>query len=286
MNLPETINDRARLMIRSAWVTMGIPFDVPMVNEKSEGIIDVEALFMATFLFMQQDRMVTDLPAWVIRFKGIINHQKLKSMFKSCPEKHKRTIIKNLNQTSFGATPESFKKIFTLKKIPPREIIQDIERRSSKLNSLNHVSQTSIMLKNRLLYGTGFRADLITITQIKNIKMTGKYLSTLLFTADSTISRILNDLRSCKFLDQDNERIRLANYYPGMFLSSQTILNLYEIIDAEEFRSEELKKETHENLSFKNDWFCMQLLPSFAPKRLSENSFVRSTEKCNPESRF
>ena len=265
MNLPETIKDRARFMLRSAWVTMGIPFDVPMVNEKREGIIDVEALFMATFLFMEQDRIVTDLPAWIIRFKDIINHQKLKSMFKSCPEKHKRTILENLNHDPFGATPGSFKRVFGLKSLPSREMIQTIERRSSKLNSLDHIAQTSIMLKNRLLYGTGFRADLITITQIKNIKMNGKQLATLLCTADSTISRILNDLRSCKFLDQDNERMRLANPYPGMFLSSQTILNLYEIIDAEEFRSKELKKEAYENISFKNDRFCMQLLPSSAP---------------------
>ena len=262
MDLPKTIKDRARFMIRCAWVTMGIPFDVPMVNEKREGIIDVEALFMATFLFMEQDRIVTDLPAWIIRFKEIINHQKLKSMFKACPEKHKREILENLNHDPFGATPGSFKRVFGLKSLPSREMIQTIERRSLKLNSLDHVAQTSIMLKNRLLYGTGFRADLITITQMKNIKMNGKQLATLLCTADSTISRILNDLRSCKFLDQDNERIRLANPYPDMFLSSQTILNLYEIIDTEEFRSEELKKEAYESISFKNDRFCMQLLSS------------------------
>ena len=265
MNLPERLKNRARFMIRCAWVTMGIPFDVPIVNEKREGIVDVEALFMATFLFMEQDRMLTDLPAWIIRFKDIINHQKLKSMFKSCPEKHKRTIFKNLNHDPFGATPESFKRVFGLKNIPTKESVQTIERRSLKLNSLNHIARTSVVIKNRLLYGTGFRADLISITQIKNIKMNGKQLATLLCTADSTISRILNDLRSCKFLDQDNERIKLANPYPGMFLSSQTILNLYEIIDAEEFRSKELKKEAYENINFKNDRFCMQLLPSSAP---------------------
>ena len=145
-------------MIRSAWVTMGIPFDVPMVNEKKEGVIDLEALFMATFLFMEQDRMVTDLPAWLIRFRDIINHQKLKSMFRSCPEKHKRAIFKKLNHDPFGATPESFKRVFGLKNIPTKESVQTIERRSLKLNSLNNVAQTSVMIKNRLLYGTGFRA--------------------------------------------------------------------------------------------------------------------------------
>ena len=220
---------------------------------------------MATFLFMEQDRNEMGQTAWIIRFKDIINHQKLKSMFKSCPEKHKRTIFKNLNHDPFGATPESFKRVFGLKNIPTKESVQTIERRSLKLNSLNHVARTSVMIKNRLLYGTGFRADLISITQIKNIKMNGKQLATLLCTADSTISRILNDLRSCKFLDQDNERIKLIDPYRGMFLSSQTISNLYEIIDAEEFRSKELKKDVYENISFKNDRFCMQLFPSSAP---------------------
>lgn len=265
MNVPETLKSRAHFLIRCAWVNMGIPFDVPIINEKREGLIDMEALFMATFLFMEQDRMVTDLPAWIIRFKGIINHQKLKSMLKFCPEKHKRTIVKNLNQDPFGAMPESFKKVFDLKSISTKESFQTIERRSLKLNSLNHIARNSVMIKNRLLYGTGFRADLISITQIRNLKMNGKQLATLLCTADSTVSRILNDLRSCNFLDQNNERRKLTNSYPGMFLSSQTILNLYEIIDAEKFRSKELKKEAYENIAFKNDRFCMQLFSSSAP---------------------
>jgi len=130
MNLPKTIKDRAHFMLRSAWVTMGIPFDVPIVNEKKEGVIDLEALFMATFLFMERDRIVTDLPAWIICFKEIINHQKLKSMFKACPEKHKRKILENLNHDPFGVTPGSFKRVFGLKSLPSKEMIQIIERRS------------------------------------------------------------------------------------------------------------------------------------------------------------
>ncbi|HBF42302.1 MAG TPA: hypothetical protein DDW42_01490 [Desulfobacteraceae bacterium] len=51
--------------------------------------------------------------------------------------------------------------------------------------------------------------------QLKNFKMNGKQLATLLCTSDSTISRILNDLRSCKFPDLDNERKRLTNPYPN-----------------------------------------------------------------------
>jgi hypothetical protein len=34
-----------------------------MIDEKVNGIIDVEALIMTTLLLVEQDRMVTDLPA-------------------------------------------------------------------------------------------------------------------------------------------------------------------------------------------------------------------------------
>jgi hypothetical protein len=181
-------------------------------------------------------------------------------LFKDSPEKHKKAIVQKLHQGPFGAAPASFKKIFDLEEIPTSEISETIEMRATKLNSLENVAQFSIMVCNRLLYGTGFRADLIAVTQIKNLKMNGKQLAGLLCTDSSTVSRIVNDLRACGFLGQDNERLKNANPYPGMFISSDTVWNLYEILDAEEFRSEELKKAMHENLNFKHDRFGMQLI--------------------------
>ena len=263
MNLSRAIENKASQIIRRAWVNMGIPFDAPMVNEKKEGIVDVEALLITTFLLMGQDRILTDLPAWIIRFKDLINHQKLKTMLKGSPEKYKNAVVEKLNQGPFGTTPESFKKIFGLRQIPTGGIRETIEMRASKLNSLEHVAQSSIMINNRLLYGTGFRADLITITQIRNLKMNGKQIAEILFTASSTISRILNDLKACQFLNQDNERVRNTNPYPGLFISSHTFQNLYEMVDAEDFRSEELKKATFENLNFRYDKLGMQLVPCF-----------------------
>jgi hypothetical protein len=260
MNLSEAIKDKANLILRRAWVNMGIPFDVPMVDEKKMGIIDVEALLSTTFLLMGQDRIVTDLPAWILRFKDLINHQKLKTILKASSEKYRKAVVEKLNQGPFGVTPDSFKKIFGLQQIPTREVMEIIEIRTSKLNSLEHMAASSIMLNNRLLYGTGFRADLITLTQIKNLGMNGKQMAELLCTAKSTISRILNDLRACQFLDQDNETVRNINSYPNMFISLHTLWNLYEMLDAEEFRSEQLKKATYENLNFKHDRFGMLLL--------------------------
>lgn len=258
--LSKILSDRANSGIRRAWVNMGIPFDVPMVNEKSEGIIDVEALLFVALVLMGRDRMVTDVPAWIIQFGDLINFQKLKTIFTISPDKYKDGLIEKLNQTPFVSTPAAFSKIFGLEKLPPGERMETIRRRAAKLNSVSHVARSSIMLYNRLLYGTGFRADLITITHIKNLKMNGNELAKLLCTADSTVSRILSDLRACQFLDKDNERVTNKNPFPGMFLSTQSVWNLYEILDAEEFRSEELKSAAYENLNFKQDKFCKLLV--------------------------
>lgn len=260
MNFAESAKSRANRILRSAWANMGLPFDVPTIDEKKEGIIDVEALLIITFLIMQQDRMVTDLPAWIIGFRDLINHQKLKSLFNAASMKYRKTLLEKANHAHFGAAPNSFKKIFDIQQRPTREIIETIEIRTNKLNSVEHVARSSIMLRNRLLYGTGFRADVITVTHIKNLRMSGREIAKLLCTNSSTISRILNDLRACQFLDRDNARVRLANPYTGMLLSTHSVSNLCEILDAEEFQSEELKKATHENLSLKHDRFGMQLL--------------------------
>jgi hypothetical protein len=260
MNSSQAITNKAQQILRRAWVNLGLPFDIPMVNEKKEGIIDVEALLLATVLLMEQDRIVTDVPAWIARFQDLINHQKLKSMIQASPEKHRMAILKIVKQDSFQATPSPFKKIFGLHGHPLKTVIETIESRKGKLNSVEHVAQSSIMISNRLLYGTGFRADVITITQIKNHKLNGKRLSDLLCTANSTISRILNDLKACKFINQEHERVKNADTFPGMFISSHTLRNLYEILDAEDFRSPELKKAAYENLDFRHDQFGRQLL--------------------------
>jgi len=259
MRLSGARRDKAKVLVKSAWVNMGLPFNAPMVDENREGIIDVEALLIITFLLMERDRLVTDVPAWIIRFGDLINHQKLKTLVTVIPGKHKHAISEKLAWGSFGAAPSAFRKIFRIKEIAQKETVDTIESRISRLNSPEHAAQSSIKLRNRLLYGTGFRADLITVTHIMNLRMSGKEFADLLSTNSSTVSRILSDLRACRFLDGNNERIDLKDPYPGMFLSAQSIWNLCEILDAEDFRSGELKRATYNGLNFKHDRFGMQI---------------------------
>jgi hypothetical protein len=253
------LKKRANPAIKAAWVAFGIPFDVSMIDEKVDGIIDVEALIMNTLLLVEQDRMVTDLPAWLGRFSSLINHQKLKTMFITTPRRHRSVILENLNKTLLTAAPKSVRNIFNLE--PPSDsVMKTVQMRADKLNTLENVAQASVMIRNRLQYGTGFRADIITLTNIRGFATKGTQLAKVLCTNDSTVSRILSDLRACRFLDKDNERVGPTDPYPGMFVSSQSLWNLCEMMDAFEFASQELKRGTLENLNLRHDGFGATVL--------------------------
>ena len=254
-----SLKKKANPVIKGAWVALGIPFDVPVIDEKVEGIIDVEALVMATLLMMEQDRVITDLPAWLRRFSSLINHQKLKTMFNMTPARHRSAILENLNQSPISAAPKSVRSILNLD--PPSDaVMKTVQMRAKKLNTIENVAQASVMIRNRLQYGTGFRADIIALTNIKGFGMKGTQLAKILCTNDSTVSRILSDLRACRFLDQENERIGPTDPYPGMFISSKSLWNLCEMVDAVEFTSEKLKGATLENLNLRHDGFGTKVL--------------------------
>lgn len=249
------LKHEANRLVEGAWVTLGMPFDFPIIEEKAQGIIDVEALIIATLLVMREDRLVTDLPAWVNLFSNLINFQKLKTIFRGLSGEHRRLINANLNRIHFYDTPRAFRNVFGFRSQEAGSIDETVRSRTQKINTIENVAQMSLMIKNRLLYGTGFRADLITLTHIKKIGMKGTDLAAMLCANNSTISRIVSDLRACGFLDHDKERIKPFELYPGMFMSSQSVWNLCEMMDATQFSFEELKHGILENINFKNDAF-------------------------------
>jgi hypothetical protein len=259
-----TFKQETNRALRRAWVTLGIPFDLPMIEEKKDGIIDVEALIICTLLVMVKGRLVTDLPAWVNRYSDLINFQKLKSIFEKLSEPNRQLILDNLDNSQFYTMPKAFGNIFNLRKQIAGTLDGSVRSRITKINTAENVARVSLMIKNRLLYGTGFRADMITLTHVRNISMKGTDMSALLCTNNSTISRILNDLKAGGFLDQDKERIEPFNPYPGIFISVSSVWNLCEMMDATQFSLEELKMGVLENIHFKNDafgkWISSKLL--------------------------
>jgi hypothetical protein len=250
-----TLKQETSRVVKAAWVTLGIPFDFPMVEEKVDGIVDVEALIIATFLVMEKDRLATDLPAWINRFSSLINFQKLKTIFRGLSRKDRAFILTNLKQAHFSSTPAAFRNVFGLKAQSDGTVSETIGLRAPKINTIENVSQASLMIKNRLIYGTGFRADLITLTHIEHIGMKGTELARLLCANSSTVSRILNDLKASRFLNQEGERMEPSELYPGMFMSVVSVLNLCEMMDATQFSLQELRKGALENLNYKRDGF-------------------------------
>jgi hypothetical protein len=251
----KTLKHEANRLVEGAWAALGMPFNFPMIDEKAQGIIDVEALIIATLLVMREDRLVTDLPAWVNRFSHLINFQKLKTIFRGLSEERRKLILANRNRMPFCDTPKAFISVFGFKAQEAGTIEETVRSRALKINTIENVARMSLMIKNRLLYGTSFRADLITLTQIEKIGMKGTDLAALLCANNSTISRIVSDLRACGFLDHDKERIKPFEVYPGMFISSKSVWNLCEMMDATQFSFEELKHGVLESINFKNDVF-------------------------------
>jgi hypothetical protein len=266
MKSKASLKKTANRSLKGAWAALGIPFDVSAIDEKEDGIIDVEALIMTTLLMMEQDRMATDLPAWLGRFSSLINHQKLKNMFKTTPSRHRSLIMENLKASPFRAAPNSVRTIFNLE--PPSDsVTKAVQMRVDKLNTVENVAQISIMIRNRLQYGTGFRADIIALTNVKGLGVKGTQLAKVLCTNESTVSRILSDLRACRFLDQDNERTGPTDPYPGIFVSSHSLWNLCEIVDALEFESPGLKRGVLENLNLRHDGFGRRVVLDLAEAR-------------------
>ena len=148
-----SLQKKANATIKGAWVTLGLPFGLPMIDEKDEGIIDVEALIMTTLLMMEQGRIVTDLPAWLSRFSSLINNQKLKTIFRTLPQEHRTVILEKLSQATFHGAPKSFKNIFNLIEPSTDFISETIHMRLHKVNTIENVAQASIMIQHRLLYG-------------------------------------------------------------------------------------------------------------------------------------
>ena len=236
-------------------MTLGMPLDFNMIEEKADGIIDVEALIIATLLVMERDRLATDLPAWVNRFSSLINFQKLKTIFRGLSRQHSELVLTNLNQAYFMTTPKAFRNVFGLKTDSVGNGGETVRLRTRKINTIENVAQTCLMVKNRLTYGTGFRADLITLTHIENISKKGTDLAGLMCADNSTVSRILNDLKASRFLNQDGERVGPFEPYSGLFMSVVSVSNLCEMMDATQFSLRELKEGTFDHLNFKHDVF-------------------------------
>jgi hypothetical protein len=255
MTLWARLDNELNALLERSWKTLGLPFAGPPIREEQDGIIDVEALIVVTLLRGLEGRFETDVPAWLRTFGGLVHHQKLKSMVRSMAPKHRERLWEHAKQShAFQGAPKSVHQALGMETPAPSERVGAIlESREGKLSTPEHVAGDALMVYHRLLFGTGFRADVVALTQVKGLAGKGARLAGLLCTHDSTVSRILRDLRACGFLDGDNERTLPFPARPGLFLSTRSVWNLCEVMDAEQFQSEQLRRATIDSLDFKHD---------------------------------
>ena len=232
-----------------------MPFAGPPIQEKRHGIIDVEALIVVTLLHGPEARFETDVPAWLRTFEGLVNHQKLKSMIRRMPLKHREALQTHVcRTTAFRGAPKAVHQALGIETSGATERIEEtFKSRQAKIAAPDQVASDSLMVFHRLLFGTGFRADVVALTQVKGLAGKGARLAELLCTHASTVSRILRDLRACGFLDGDNERTQAFEAFPGLFLSTRSLWNLCDILDAAQFRSRQHREATLKGLDFKHD---------------------------------
>jgi hypothetical protein len=82
---------------------------------------------------------------------SLVNHQKLKTMFKTMAGQHKSVIFEKISQAPFGGAPKSIRNIFNLKEAKSEAFSEAIHMRGRKLNTIPNVASASIMIHNRLL---------------------------------------------------------------------------------------------------------------------------------------
>ncbi len=255
-------DDELKVFLERAWSTLGLPFAGPPIQEKRHGIIDVEALIAVTLLHGPEARFETDVPAWLRNFEGLFHHQKLKSMVRRMPIRHREALRDHARRsTTFRGAPKAVHQALGIETSGTTDRIeQALKPRQAKIAAPDQVARDSLMVFHRLLFGTGFRADVVALTQVKGLAGKGARLAELLCTHASTVSRILRDLRACGFLDGDNERTQAFEAFPGFFLSTRSLWNLCEILDAAQFRSRQHREETLKGLDFKHDEMGRRLI--------------------------
>jgi len=69
--------------LEKGWATLGLPIQSEMVNESKEGILDPEALIVATVLFASDARLLKDVVVWITTHEGLLIHSKLAACVRS-----------------------------------------------------------------------------------------------------------------------------------------------------------------------------------------------------------
>lgn len=258
----------AKDLLSRAWTNLGVLLPKSPVDERKLGIIDPEALILSTLLVLPDARFSLDATAWLQVHTDLLNHQKLKSMVALLSAKETTSLREIISDGPWQAYAPLLR-LFHFETNPSAKIMSAVKMRHDKLAAVSRFAPQSIMIRNRLLYGTGARADIISILETqkrtRDRNGNGASLANQAGTSTSTVSRILSDLRSCGFINEHNEIVKRQEYKTGFFISSVTPVNITRFLDARQFKNEKLAESALQEIDTRDDNFT-QLLFDAATK--------------------
>lgn len=244
------------------WRCLGLPFSQVPAEEAEVGLIDPEATLLLTLVFARDSRVLTDVPAWLVRYSDLLNHGKIRSLLALLPSGLQGRAAAKMREGLFVACPPLVKKAFGIKKRPGHEAVRTIRSRAGKIRPAAALAASCRMIHNRLYFGTGFRADLVSVIQSTAFALRVKQVAGLIGCAESTASRILRDLQACGFLDPHNQPREQREPARGLFISAVSLSNLSGLAEAAQFESASLQQHAIEELDLRFDGLTRSVLAS------------------------
>jgi hypothetical protein len=222
-------------LIQQAWRTLGLPLRGDVLFEREHGVIDPEALLIITLVAAPDVRYAADIAAWLLARADWVNQQKLKSLYVALPPQYREAVNAHVLASPFTAVPVLTR--LTGSKPADAALVAQVRDRARKLAPKEVTAAQSRTIHNRLLFGTGARADVVTLLESDLLDRNGAIIARLLCTTESTISRVLTDLRAAQFVDKRHRLTANQVNYPRPFITAVSVWNICRRLDAGRFKS-------------------------------------------------
>ena len=263
----------AVILLRRCWTTLGLPFADEPFDEHREGLVDPEALFVATLLVpgALDARLGENIREWCGVFERVLHYQRLKSLIERLPEVHRDDVLGDIKRAGLHFGPRRLQLSLGILKTRTAKQAEQPSRRG-RIRPPENTAALSIFIRQRMLFGTGYRADLVSLTSIRRHVFGGSELARLLATSPSTVSRILTDLKACGFLDQRGRQRAPGVDSPQLIVSADSLANIACLLDASRIEDPALARAIEDECDFEWDRLGAALMG-----RKSESNFSVST---------
>jgi hypothetical protein len=224
------------------------------MDEESSGIVDPEALLVATLLLPEavDSRLGENVAVWCRVYERLIHYQRLEAIIGRLPAARRGDAVDVAKGAGLHLATRRLAAALRVGH-PEKTGAERSGTRAGRIRLPEGTAARSAFVANRLLFGTGYRADLVTLTSIRAHVFSGPELARLLATSASTVSRILADLRACGFLDRRGRRRAPGDELPGLAVSADSPVNIAAISDAHQVRDEALARTIERECDFEWD---------------------------------